>query len=179
FHDAPARIFKPCLVVFDLFDSLELEIAFWIVLVGDSDVVGQRFEPARFEHLHHHRSARAREPGHDGYCFVVHRFRRASFTRSGNLAQDRRHAPVSGAASCLWVLVASVPFINYAATASFAGTLSGESSLGLSENPSFNPKMNSTNAIAPIANNVSPGIRSHRSVAINGVPMNSGLLAYQ
>src|SRR6185369_9527043 len=114
-------------------------------------------------------------------------------------AQDRRQTPVSarllsvatkargrkGTQSLTWCSFVSLglggerSFNSYAATAAFAGALSGESSFGFSENPSFSPKMNSTNAIAPIANNVSPGIRSHRSVAISGVPMNSGLLAYQ
>src|SRR2546422_659366 len=33
--------------------------------------------------------------------------------------------------------------------------------------------MNSTKAIAPIANKLSPGTRSHRSVVMSDVPMNS------
>ena len=67
-----SRIRKPRFVVFDLLNSLKLEVAFWIVIVRRTKVVDQRLDATRREHLHHHRSARPRQPRHDHYGVALH-----------------------------------------------------------------------------------------------------------
>src|SRR5205823_3551408 len=46
-HNSSSRIYKPRLVILDLFHALKLEVAFWIVFVWGSYTVSQRFESAR------------------------------------------------------------------------------------------------------------------------------------
>ena len=53
-HNSPASVFKPCLVAFDSLDTLKLEVAFGIIFVGGTNVIGEWLQTARRKHLHHH-----------------------------------------------------------------------------------------------------------------------------
>jgi len=58
--------------VLDLLYAFELVVAFWVVVICLTDVVGENLHPARLEHHHHHRRPRARQPGDNGNRLVIH-----------------------------------------------------------------------------------------------------------
>jgi len=64
--DHPARI-----ALIHLLDALELVVSLGIVFIGRAQFVSDRRKPTRFEHLHHHRRARTRQPRHDGDEFSL------------------------------------------------------------------------------------------------------------
>jgi hypothetical protein len=51
---------------FEILHGLEFVVTLWVVLVGLSLVIGHRWDPARLQHLHHHRGPRSGEPRDDG-----------------------------------------------------------------------------------------------------------------
>jgi hypothetical protein len=63
---ATAGLVEPCLIRTQAFDRLQLKITARIALVSGARAIRDRWNSARREHLHHQRSARARQSAYDG-----------------------------------------------------------------------------------------------------------------